>query len=68
MTVFYFLQKADVAAFGIITTYDKFLVLDISVPLIIEPHRIIVPWPKEESRLLATIRPFQPLVFLKSMI
>jgi hypothetical protein len=30
--------------------------------IIVEPFPIIVPWPKEENRLLAPIRPFQPLV------
>lgn len=27
-----------------------------------EPYYIVVPWPKEESRLLAPIHPFQPMV------
>ena len=30
-----------------------------TIPYKIEPWHLIVPWPKEESRLLATIRPFQ---------
>lgn len=34
---------------------------DVSIFLIMmEPYYIVVPWPKEQSRLLAPIRPFQP--------
>jgi len=36
--------------------------IDLSVPVMIQPYRLIVPWPDEESRLLAPIRPFQPVV------
>lgn len=39
-----------------------YLQADLSVPLMIAPFRIAVPWPATESRLLAPIRPFQPLV------
>ena len=46
-------------------TYETFLRMDISVPIEIEPYGLIVPWPKEESRLLAPIRPFQPMVIYK---
>ena len=46
-------------------TYETFLRMDISVPMEIEPYGLIVPWPKEESRLLAPIRPFQPMVIYK---
>ena len=33
-----------------------------------QKYYIVVPWPKEESRLLATIRPFQPEVLKKKKI
>ena len=45
-------------------TPPKYEQIDFSVPKMIEPYVIIVPWPKEESRLLASIRPFQPMVWL----
>lgn len=50
---------------GVISSHSKFLVVDLSVPLLMEPYYIVVPWPKEESRLLAPIRPFQPMVISK---
>jgi len=36
--------------------------IDISYPISLNPFRMIVPAPKEKSRLFAFIRPFQPLV------
>ena len=36
--------------------------VDLSIPIYSEPYRLLVPWPAEENRLLAPIRPFQPLV------
>ena len=41
--------------------------IDISVPIISEPYKLVVPWPKYESRLFAPIRPFQPLVSCSSI-
>ena len=54
----------DVAPIGFVASPLKYQQVDISVPKIIEPFILIVPWPKEESRLLASIRPFQPMVWL----
>ena len=36
--------------------------LDISVPFYSAGSALLVPWPDEESRLLAPIYPFQPTV------
>jgi hypothetical protein len=47
-----------------VATQLKYQQIDFSVPKMIEPYIIIVPWPKEESRLLAPIRPFQPMVWI----
>ena len=55
-------QEADIAPIGQPMTYETFLILDVSVPVLIEAYGLIVPWPDEESRLLAPIRPFQPMV------
>lgn len=48
--------------FGLVPSPAKYQVIDISVPIIITPYRLVVPWPKEMSRLLAPILPFQPMV------
>jgi hypothetical protein len=55
-------KEVDVTGFGVTSSYAKYQVIDMSVPMMIEPWHIVVPWPKEESRLLAPIRPFQPPV------
>ena len=47
------------AAFGIVPSHSKYLATDFTVPILADPFYIIVPWPKEQSRLLAMIRPFQ---------
>ena len=59
-----FKQEADFAPIGQPMTHEAFLRVDISVPVLIEPYGLIVPWPNEESRLLAPIRPFQPMVIM----
>ena len=56
------MQEADFLVLGFVASETKNKLVDLSVPFMIEPHRIIVPWPKEESRLLAIIRPFQSYV------
>ena len=41
---------------------DHFTRMDISCPLNLVPFGMMVPWPEEETRLLAPIKPFQPTV------
>ena len=53
---------------GVVASHDRFLVCDLSIPVLMQKYYIVVPWPKEESRLLATIRPFQPEVLKKKKI
>ena len=60
------LQEADILAIGLVASPLAYSQVDISVPVMMEPFRLIVPWPEEESRLLAPIRPFQPIVRAKS--
>jgi len=63
MTIIYLTnQEVDLSAFGIDLSHSINEKIDISVPVIQEPYRLVVPWPSEESRLLAPIRPFQPWV------
>lgn len=45
-----------------IPTPDRLKEMDFTIPLVITRYRFLVPWPKEESRLLAPIRPFQSMV------
>jgi hypothetical protein len=47
---------------GLVANPERYKQLDITVPAMIDPYHLVVPWPKEESRLLAPIRPFQPIV------
>jgi len=44
------------------TTIQIYRQLDISIPLFSAGIALLVPWPEEESRLLAPIRPFQSMV------
>ena len=57
-------QEVDMAPFGIMPSPEKYQIIDMSVPVMIEQYYIVVPWPKEKSRLLAPIRPFQPIVMM----
>ena len=50
------------SALGIVASPAYIKQVDISLPVLIDPYRLFVPWPKEESRLLAPIRPFEPVV------
>ena len=56
-------QEVDLSAIGIDSlSHALYQKIDFSVACIQWPYRLVVPWPKEETRLLAPIRPFQPLV------
>jgi len=41
---------------------QDFIRLDVSIPLFSTGTALLVPWPDEESRLLAPVHPFQPTV------
>ena len=55
-------KETDIFAIGLVASASAYSQIDITVPVMMEPFRLIVPWPEEESRLLAPIRPFQPIV------
>ena len=55
-------QDVDITPIGVDMIHDVYQKIDVSFPVLMDPYRLIVPWPDEESRLLAPIRPFQPLV------
>lgn len=52
----------DFAPLGLIPSPDRNAQVDFSFPTGMEPFRLVVPYPKEESRLFATVRPFQSSV------
>jgi len=45
-----------------VLSWSLFNRLDVSIPLFAGGAVLMVPWPGEESRLLAAIRPFQSTV------
>ena len=55
-------KETDIFAIGLVASASAYSQIDITVPVMMESFRLIVPWPEEESRLLAPIRPFQPIV------
>jgi len=57
-------QVVDISPIGFVANQLNYQQFDFSVPKMIEPYVIVVPWPNEESRLLAPIRPFQPMVWI----
>lgn len=47
---------------GVTVSHAKYQQTDLSIPWLIQPYRMAVPWPREESHLIAATRPFQSLV------
>ncbi len=58
------LQEVDIATTDFVLYLSLFSRFDVSIPLYTAGVALIVPWPDEESRLLAPIHPFQPTVIL----
>ena len=52
----------DVVTTEVALYLARFSRFDVSIPLYTSGVALMVPWPDEESRLLAPIRPFQPMV------
>ena len=50
------------ASTGFVLTYERYKLMDISIPVLLQDYRIAQAYPTEESRLLAPIHPFAPLV------
>jgi len=46
-----------------VLTIFYYSLLDSSLPLSFATIRLMVPWPKEKTHILAPIRPFQEMVF-----
>ena len=60
--LFHHLKETDLAMSGLMSSHSRYQKCDFSTPTMIESFKLVVPYPKEESRLLAPIRPFQPMV------
>jgi len=56
-------QEADMTSTDTQLYYGLFRRFDVSIPLYTAGTAFMVPWPDEESRLLAVIHPFQPTVY-----
>ena len=59
------MQEADIAPCGMIVSPLIYERVDVSIPWLIQPFRIAVPWPDEESQhLIAASRLFQSMASL----
>ena len=58
------LQDVDVITTTVTLFLARFIRFDISIPLYTAGSALMVPWPDEESRLLAPTHPFQPMVII----
>ena len=53
----------DIAPCGVSMSQSRFKTVDFTIPWLIDPLRLVVPWPKEEhQQLIAVTRPFQMAV------
>jgi len=48
-------------------TIDRWPIMDFTSLVMQEAYQLLVPWPEEESRLTAVIRPFHLMVFFISL-
>ena len=48
-------------------TIDRWSIMDFTSLVMQEAYQLLVPWPEEESRLTAVIRPFHLMVLITSM-
>jgi hypothetical protein len=55
-------KEADASSVGFIPTPERKSMFDFAYFLLAEPQAMVVPRPREEPRLFAFIRPFQPTV------
>jgi hypothetical protein len=50
------------AAFGFLQSAEKNQLMDLSVPVMMKPYRLVIPWPEEKKfvrkDILAPVRPF----------
>ena len=57
-----FFKEVDIAAFGLLQSPEKNRLVDLSVPVMMKPYRLVIPWPEEKrvgrKDMLAPLRPF----------
>ena len=51
-------QQIDFVAFGVAPTLERYLMYDLTMPVIEQSYLLMAPYPEEESRLTAVTRPF----------
>ena len=59
------MKEVDIAPCGVAMTHSKYHKVDFSVPWLMAPNRLVVPWPNKENNqhnFSAAIQPFQPMV------
>jgi len=55
-------QEVDMVSTEMVCNPDQFRRMDVSVVFFSAGNALLVPWPEEQSRLLAPIRPFDSTV------
>lgn len=55
-------QEVDFVNFPIVMNYQYSTLMDFTIPVWIQNYVLMQPYPQEESRLIAPIRPFTSLV------
>ena len=52
----------DISAFGMVQSPERNRLVDLSVPVMMKPYRLVLPWPEEKrvgrKDMLAPVRPF----------
>ena len=58
------MQVVDLAPCGVAISHSKYEEVDLSIPWLIQPIRMVVPWPEDgNENLIAITRPFEPPVY-----
>ena len=52
-------QKCDLLLIGVGLTYERFKVVDVTIPVVFEPYRFLIPVQGDASNVDAVIKPFQ---------
>ncbi len=60
--IFVATQEVDIVPMVLIPTVERTRLMDFTIPLLIGNSRLMLRYPKEESRLVAAIQPFTLLV------
>nr|CAH0101820.1 unnamed protein product [Daphnia galeata] len=61
-------KKCDLLLIGVGLTYERFKVVDVTIPVVFEPYRFLIPVQGDASNVDAVIKPFQWPVWLGLLI